>query len=880
MADISINSSSLGSNLMQLLESSDIQPGTDTGYGICKALWEYHPLGGKLVEKPVRLALSKPRIITVDAQPKEMLVDAFEKEARSLGVTAHVRDTMFLKRCYGAAAIIYGAEGIPTTEPIDPWDLPNLRLYFNQLDPLNLAGSIVTNQNPNSPDFQKPKNYITAAGQPYHPSRSVTVFNGTPIYLSFQSSAFGFTGRSVFLRALYPMRSFIQSMVTDDLVTFKAGLIIAKQKPAGSIVNRAMQYAAGIKRGYLQQGTTGNVLSIDVDEEIHAIDLTNTNTAMTTARDNIIANIAAASDVPALLLKDEAFTQGFGEGTEDAKAIVQYINGLREEMNSLYEFFDNIVMHRAWNEEFFESVKNAYPDQYGKMSYKQAFYHWKNSFKAEWDTLMEEPESERVKVAETKLRGLTDVLKTLLPVVDPQNRAMVIQWAQDNINEMPDIFQSSLSLDSEAIADYEIPDEELKNLPRLDAYFASKKDSAVGGSNTYIDNFFSNHRHDARADDFKEHEHPRDNSGKFTSGGGGGGLSSMTTSQLRTKGYDLAQERKYKEAAEHYRAALENYPEHHEGSQSALADKKKLESLAKRYESLANEPVENEAPAAEKPKAKKEPNKKEGYVDKHGFERSPNLTTEQRKIESSFYNAIRTNKAKLVEDYWTRMKSEDFPNTIDADAVKMLSPAFRKNRNLAGAVHEPSSYLSKVIYQQALDKKKAAGDKTPVVFTAGGSGSGKSATTPLAAGLLGVGQDGLIYDSVMSSFKSSSKKIDQALNSTDADAAIVYTNTPIERALRFNAGRERSVSLDVLIDAHVGASNTIRELSEHYKDNPRVKIQVVNNQGAPKNVHMGELGDIPKYDKAELRTKLEGIVKEMHSEGRISDAKLAVLLGK
>jgi hypothetical protein len=822
MADISINSSSLGSNLMQLLEATDIQPGTDVGYGICKALWEYHPLGGKLVEKPVRLALSKPRIITVDAQPKEMLVEAFEKEARSLGVNAHVRDTMFLKRCYGAAAIVVGAEDIPTTEPIDPWKLADLRLYFNQLDPLNLAGSIVTNQNPNSPDFQKPKNYITAAGQPYHTSRSITVFNGTPIYLSFQSSAFGFTGRSVFLRALYPMRSFIQSMVTDDLVTFKAGLIIAKQKPAGSIVNRAMQMAAGIKRSYLQQGTTGNVLSIDTDEDIGAIDLTNTNTAMTTARDNIIANIAAASDVPALLLKDEAFTQGFGEGTEDAKAIVQYINGLREEMNSLYEFFDNIVMHRAWNKEFFEAVKSAYPDQYGRMTYEQAFYKWKNAFKAKWETLMEEPESERVKVAETKLKGVTEMLRTILPVVDPQNRALAIQWAQDNINEMTDIFQSSLSLDADLIAEYEPPAEAMseEKLPRAD--------SAIGGGGTYIDNFYNSHHHHRRDDDFKEHEHPRDNSGKFTSGGGGGGSSS--------------------------------------------------------------EPVAPEAPTAEKPavakapakegKEHKEPNKKEGYVDKHGFERSPNLTTEQRRIEGSFYSAIRHNKEKLVSQYFERMKHKDYPNTIDADAVKLLSPAFRKNRNLAAAVHEPSSYLSKVIYQQALDKKKAAGDTTPVIFTAGGSGSGKSATTPLAAGLLGVGQDGLIFDSTMSSSKSASKKIDQALNSTDADAAIVYTNTPIERALRFNAARERSVSLDTLIDAHVGASNTIRELTEKYKDNPRVQFKIVNNYGAPKNVHMGEIGDVPQYDKAELRAKLEGIVKEMHKEGKVSDAKLAVLLGK
>jgi hypothetical protein len=246
-------------------------------------------------------------------------------------------------------------------------------------------------------------------------------------------------------------------MVTDDLVTFKAGLLISKQKPAGSIVNRLMQQAAGIKRTYLQEGTTGNVLSIDIDESIEAINLSNTDTAMTTARDNIIANIAAASDVPALLLKDEAFTKGFGEGTEDSKAIVQYIDGIREDMRSLFDFFDKIVMHRAWNKELFEAISNKYPEIYGSKSYEQAFYEWKNAFKPEWESLMEEPESEKVKVEETKLKGITEILRTILPVIDPANRAMAIQWAQDNLNEMPDLFQSTLMLDAEAIAEYEPP---------------------------------------------------------------------------------------------------------------------------------------------------------------------------------------------------------------------------------------------------------------------------------------------------------------------------------------------------------------------------------------------------------------------------------------
>lgn len=464
MSDIVVNQSQLGSQLVNLLNANDIEPGSQAGYDLCKQIWQYHPLGGKLVEKPVVLALSKPRTITVDAEPKEMLVEAFEREWEALGATNHIRDVMYINRTYGAAAIVFGAEGIPTTEPIDPWKLPYVKgLYFNQLDPLNLAGSIVTNQNPNAPDFQKPLAYPTAAGQPYHPSRSVVVFNGTPIYLAYQSSAFGFTGRSVFQRALYPLKSYIQSMITDDLVTFKAGLLVTKMKPAGSIVNRLMQTAAGIKRTYLQEGTTGNVLSIDIDESIESINLQNTDTAMKTARDNIIANIAAACDVPALLLKDEAFTQGFGEGTEDAKAIVQYINGIRNDMASLVKFFDKIVMHRAWSKEFFESVQNAYPDIYSGMTYEQAFYKWEEHFQADWESLIEEPESEKVKVEETKLKGITEILRTVLPVIDPDNRALAIQWAQDNLNEMPEFFASSLQLDIDAIADYEPPEDPFRD---------------------------------------------------------------------------------------------------------------------------------------------------------------------------------------------------------------------------------------------------------------------------------------------------------------------------------------------------------------------------------------------------------------------------------
>jgi len=45
----------------------------------------------------------------------------------------------------------------------------------------------------------------------------------------------------------------------------------------------------------------------------------------------------------------------------------------------------------------------------------------------------------------------------MLPVIDPMNRAKLMEWAQDNINEMPDMFQSHLDLDIENLMDYEPP---------------------------------------------------------------------------------------------------------------------------------------------------------------------------------------------------------------------------------------------------------------------------------------------------------------------------------------------------------------------------------------------------------------------------------------
>lgn len=455
--------SSLGSSLTQLLMAEDIEPGDTPGYELCKTIYLGHPLGKKMIEAPITLAQSQARKISIPNSPESRVKEAFEREWKAIGADKHIFNTKRTSRIYGVGSIIYGALGVAPDEAIDPTKLADLDIYFNVLDPLNTAGSLVLNQDPNSPDFQKHVG-IAVSGKKYHRSRSCTVMNGEPVYIAYTTSAFGYVGRSVYQPVLFPLKSFVQSMVTDDLVTLKAGLLIEKLKPAGSITDRLMAAAAGVKRNLLKLARTGNVLSISIDESIESLDLNNIDKSSEMARRHVLENIAAGDDMPAKLLNSETFAEGFGEGTEDAKQVARYVERLRNEMAPLYDFFDPIVMRRAWNPEFYKTVQAEFPDYEG-VSYNEAFYRWKNSFTAEWPSLLIEPESERIKVDETKMKSIIAMLEVLLPQMDPENKALVIQWAQDNFNENKLLFTTPLAIDIEALKEYVPPATEASSAP-------------------------------------------------------------------------------------------------------------------------------------------------------------------------------------------------------------------------------------------------------------------------------------------------------------------------------------------------------------------------------------------------------------------------------
>lgn len=448
--DIAIGSCS--PELITLLDSDDIQPGMSAGYQTCKTIYLFHPLGGKMVDRPIKMAMNESRTVHISQAYgiEQRLRDAFEREWKALGADKHIANAARISRIYGVSAIAMLVDNQESSSAVDYRTLYKHNVTFNILDPLNTAGSIVLNQDPNAQDFQRVDG-IRVAGKPYHKSRCVVQQNEDPIYLAYNSAAFGFTGRSVYQRALFPLKSFIQTMRTDDMVSVKGGLLVTKIQGPSSVVNNMMQKLSGIKRMMLKRGKTGEVLQIGANDSIESIDLSNLEKPLDSSRNHILENIAAAADMPAIILNSETFAQGFGEGTEDARSVAVYIDNIREWLEPLYDYFIRICQYRAWSIEFFNSLRADFPEL--KNTYSLYFSSWINNFEYRWPSSLKEPESEKVKVDEIRFKAIVSMLEVLLPQVntDDENRSLLIEWAQTNANANESLFPQRLDLDIDSL---------------------------------------------------------------------------------------------------------------------------------------------------------------------------------------------------------------------------------------------------------------------------------------------------------------------------------------------------------------------------------------------------------------------------------------------
>lgn len=450
---VNIEGTALGNALTSVLEARDIQPGEDPSYQTCRALYLYHPLGKKLVDAPIELAQSKQRETSIKDAPDEVK-EAFDQKWEAMGAESLIFNEHHIARMYGISTLVAVMDGKDGGKALD---MPNLwknedKLRFNILDPLNTAGSLVLSQIPTDTDFQKPV-IVSSGGESFHRSRFHVTMNEMPLYLAYTNAAFGFVGRSVFQRTLYPLKSFLQTMRSDDVIANKNAMIVYKAESPGSVVSDIMQLIGAVKRKLIRFGRNGNVLTVGKEEEIETLDMQHVHTAGEYSRNNILKNIASGASMPAIMVNDETLVSGLADGTEDAKLIARFGEHFRLGLIPSYKFLDNYCQYLAWNPQFFERMQAEYPKLYRKKTYEEAFAAWRKNFRAVWPSLLQESEKERSEREQVRAGVIISVLGTLMDMVDPETQMKIIIWARDNLNEST-LFQHELEIEETALEEW------------------------------------------------------------------------------------------------------------------------------------------------------------------------------------------------------------------------------------------------------------------------------------------------------------------------------------------------------------------------------------------------------------------------------------------
>jgi hypothetical protein len=258
----------------------------------------------------------------------------------------------------------------------------------------------------------------------------------------------------------------------------------------------------------------------------------------------------------------------------------------------------------------------------------------------------------------------------------------------------------------------------------------------------------------------------------------------------------------------------------------------------------------------------------------------PNLKLDDALTEARFKEQIQSDVDGAIEAY-SRLPDSEGGKVLNTDIARELSPEYAADRTKSAAVHEPASALVKAMFARKLKEEPGQGEDPLVVFSAGGTGAGK--TTGLDAAGIGARAQ-IVYDSNMNSLESSVRRIDQALDAgkqvqilyTFRDPVEALTGGALPRAMRQEKqlGSGRTVPVSEHAKTHIGAAKVVRQLAEKYADDPRVNVMAVDNSRSKGNARVSSLDLVPELDLAhnELVGKLNEALEQQREAGKISDS--------
>jgi conjugative relaxase-like TrwC/TraI family protein len=221
----------------------------------------------------------------------------------------------------------------------------------------------------------------------------------------------------------------------------------------------------------------------------------------------------------------------------------------------------------------------------------------------------------------------------------------------------------------------------------------------------------------------------------------------------------------------------------------------------------------------------------------------------------------------------------DNPDPATNDTIKLISypknskivivdaDEFKKHFNdFAQANHHIYGKMARDLYNSSLQDPKIQN----VIFTSGGSGSGKSEI--LLNTIVQSKFEGMVVDGTLADFDPAVSSIDKALASGKkiqiqgivSDIKVSYTHVK-ERELKTGRG----VVLPVFLDKHIGFVDTFPKLIERYNDNPNVQFSIVDARALNKNITKDKatILDLFKgisYNRDNLQTELSNYEQQFN----------------
>ena len=339
---------------------ADIDRNGRLEYTECARLYRYWPLGRRLAERIVSKAFSVEREISFGYGVPHEIIEEFKRVSKETAQDDAIKQAAILARIYGQAVLYAASDKEKLYEPLTNKKAQNGRLKFKAGDPL--AIQVTVNQNPQLLNFLYPER-VEIGGSEISPQRATVLMNGIPMYLQYSGSSYSYGGRSVYENQLPIIRAWAQTLRSMGRISDRASGIYAffsRFKKGGLEVNSAQKSLELIKT----LSDTGGV-AMGADDRVE-VPTTSGIGDLESLMQRIEREVVTASDTPLSVLLDERLANGFGNGTEDFKTIIQDIDAYRNQyLRPLYEFSDIFVMWRAFTKPFLQKIIAENPKYQG-----------------------------------------------------------------------------------------------------------------------------------------------------------------------------------------------------------------------------------------------------------------------------------------------------------------------------------------------------------------------------------------------------------------------------------------------------------------------------------------------------------------------------------